>query len=164
MNNPTGGQGAPFESRLLVGGFNPRNPQRFGGSVAEICSTRTLPEGRRGVRGSKARNPKSTSGSTGATRSATGASGIPPSRFRAARAPHLNSLLWFANPMAGIPSLSGANRRKSVRNSRTRSRRGGDLRAIKCISCISGGPGPSRWRPGGLPCLHEFPVRHLSQC
>ena len=52
-----GVQTATFESRLLVGGFNPHNPQRYGGSVAENCSTRSR---------------------TGATKSAAGVSGMAP--------------------------------------------------------------------------------------
>ena len=73
-----GGPGPPFESRLLVGGVNPRNPERSGGSVDEICSTRTLREGRRGVRGSKVRHPKSTAGSTGGDHIGNGGSRNPP--------------------------------------------------------------------------------------
>ena len=44
-----GGPGPPFEYPLLVGGFNPQNPQRFGGSVAEISRSRTVPGDVRGT-------------------------------------------------------------------------------------------------------------------
>ena len=130
MNNSPGGQGAPFESRLLVGGFNPHNPQRFGGSVAGNCSTRTLPEGRRGARGSRVRNPESTLGPTGATKSATGVSGIPPSRFRAARVPHLNVPLWLAGSTPKTPSVSG-----------------GPWQNLNVAGRLRGGPGPPEAAP-----------------
>ena len=86
-----GVQTATFESRLLVGGFNPHNPQRYGGSVAENCSTRSR---------------------TGAAKSATGVPGMPPSRSRASRVRHLNLLLWFAGSTPQIPSVWGGPWRK----------------------------------------------------
>ena len=52
-----GGPGPQFESSILVGWFNARNPQPFGGSVAGKCSNLHSSEGFRGHPSRKGARP-----------------------------------------------------------------------------------------------------------